>query len=466
MYSFIMAGVVAIRAMFERMGFSVAAASLLTDEQGIDSLTEVRSMEDANIENLCKVLRRPGGQNTSGNPDPGVKVSVRAEENLKLAAYYCRHQVRVSRVTSTASITLSNVRRLSKQRDLEKVKFTGTREPPTVNSKDWPRTMEAIEEYLQQFRGTSGVPLSYVIRRRIQPAPDADDPPANYPTLEHEMVARAPILAPGATGDVPTLESNGPFTQSFITDRSEVWAKLAVIFGSVECWTYAKIGRRTRDGRLCFRAVYDHYLGPNNIDHMASRAERKLRDSTYHGERRNWNFEKYVTTHKEQHHVLLSLETHGYKGVDERSKVRYLNDGIKTSRLDTVKATILSSSEYRSNFDKCVNLYKDFIEQSNGQLESNVSAVKTGTSNSRPSGTVSTSEVTDRYYTVKEYRTLSPEQKQKLHELRKKRKSASGTSRVASVEANQKYTEKQPDTDKEGNRNHPALTRQKKRAKS
>jgi len=83
---------------------------------------------------------------------------------------------------------------------------------------------------------------------------------------------------------------------------------------------------------------------------MASRAERKLRDSTYHGERRNWNFEKYVTTHKEQHHVLLSLETHGYKGIDERSKVRYLNDGIKTSRLDTVKATILSSSEYRSNF--------------------------------------------------------------------------------------------------------------------
>ena len=55
-----MAGVVAMRAMFERMGFTVAAASLLTDEQGIDTLMEVRNMEDANIENLCKVLRRPG----------------------------------------------------------------------------------------------------------------------------------------------------------------------------------------------------------------------------------------------------------------------------------------------------------------------------------------------------------------------------------------------------------------------
>jgi len=40
-------------------------------------------------------------------------------------------------------------------------------EPPTVNAKDWPRTMESIEEYLQQFRGTTGVPLSYVIRKKI-----------------------------------------------------------------------------------------------------------------------------------------------------------------------------------------------------------------------------------------------------------------------------------------------------------
>jgi len=66
------------------MGFTSAAANLLTDEQGIDSLNEVLNMDDGNIENLCKVLRRPGGQNASGNSDPGVEVSARAEENLKL----------------------------------------------------------------------------------------------------------------------------------------------------------------------------------------------------------------------------------------------------------------------------------------------------------------------------------------------------------------------------------------------
>jgi len=58
-----MAGVVGVRAMFQRIGFTSAAANLLTDEQGIDSLNKVLNMDDGNIENLCKVLRRPGGQN-------------------------------------------------------------------------------------------------------------------------------------------------------------------------------------------------------------------------------------------------------------------------------------------------------------------------------------------------------------------------------------------------------------------
>ena len=96
-------------------------------------------MEDANIENLCEVLRRPGGQNTSGNPDPGVKGCVRAEENLKLAVYHCRHQERVSRLTSIASITLSSVRALTKIRNIEKQTVKNTSEPHTVNMKDWPR---------------------------------------------------------------------------------------------------------------------------------------------------------------------------------------------------------------------------------------------------------------------------------------------------------------------------------------
>ena len=38
--------------------------------------------------------------------------------------------------------------------------------------------------------------------------------------------------------------------------------------------------------------------------------------------------------------------------------------GIKIKVLDPVKTQIMASSALRNYFDACVNLYKDFIEQS------------------------------------------------------------------------------------------------------
>ena len=43
----------------------------------------------------------------------------------------------------------------------------------------------------------------------------------------------------------------------------------------------------------------------NNVDHMASNAERHLCDANYYGKKYNWNFEKYVTVHKEHQHDLV-----------------------------------------------------------------------------------------------------------------------------------------------------------------
>ena len=38
--------------------------------------------------------------------------------------------------------------------------------------------------------------------------------------------------------------------------------------------------------------------------------------------------------------------------------------GIKTKVLDPAKTQIMASAALRNDFDACVNLYKDFIEQS------------------------------------------------------------------------------------------------------
>jgi len=52
----------AIRTLYTRMGFSVAAAQSMLDEQGLTSLDDIKVLTDQRVEALCKVIRHPGGR--------------------------------------------------------------------------------------------------------------------------------------------------------------------------------------------------------------------------------------------------------------------------------------------------------------------------------------------------------------------------------------------------------------------
>ena len=49
---------------------------------------------------------------------------------------------------------------------------------------------------------------------------------------------------------------------------------------------------------------------------MATMAEARIRATTYTGEKRRWNFEKYVKVLVDQHKILENLTQHGYAGVN------------------------------------------------------------------------------------------------------------------------------------------------------
>jgi len=62
-----------------------------------------------------------------------------------------------------------------------------------LNAKDWPKTIEAIEEWLQGCLGVTKIPLAYVIRENEAVPAHAADPVADYGSLQDEVIARAPI---------------------------------------------------------------------------------------------------------------------------------------------------------------------------------------------------------------------------------------------------------------------------------
>jgi hypothetical protein len=164
----------------------------------------------------------------------------------------------------------------------------------------------------------------------------------------------------------------------------------------------------SKNGPDGFRRLWQHYLGPNNVNHMATEARAKLTSTTYSGEKSRWNWEKYVRTHVEQHTILSGLIRYGYSGIDERTKVQYLMDGIKTKELEAVKSTILADDAKQTDFSACVNLYQSYIKQNKtlNPPRIQVAAVQAGTgkrNNKR--------KVEDRYYAKDEYKRLTKEQR-------------------------------------------------------
>ena len=187
-----------MRATMTRIGFSELAAQALVVEQGIDTLEEVSVLSDDEIESLIKVIRRPGGTVPGAAvgaviPNPGVPVNQRAAEgHLKLLFFYLRHQTRISCNANVPDITLDIIRTVRELREFEST-YKKPDTLPTLNAKDSPKTMEAIDEYLRSVLGERKIPLAHVIHK--EPAVPADvnvaGVPIVYPTKQDEMIQRA-----------------------------------------------------------------------------------------------------------------------------------------------------------------------------------------------------------------------------------------------------------------------------------
>lgn len=420
-----MANPAAMRQMLVRMGLSNEGAAYAVDTQGLDELPEFTMMQDEQVVLFCKVLRRPGGTNGDGNNHPGFPVSMRAEDNLKSLCYLLRIMECTQRTLLPADITVEGVRALIGYREMVKAEV----EPdlPVITGSDWPKNIEAIEEFLRGCRGCTGVPLIYVIRSNEQVPDSDDDPGTNYESLDDQLIARAPIYDPADGDDEPQLN------MKYLADRATVWTKMVKLSEDKEWWSYVRPGRTRRDGRLAFLGLKNHFLGASHVDNMAGRAERRLRDASYSGERRRWNFEKFVKCHIDQHAILEGLVEHGYNGIDDRSKVRFLIDGIRTDKLDAVKTTVIADPKLRTDFDGTVGLYKDFIEQSktlgSPNLENDMKVSAVGTEGTGGGSDVDPDmSIEDRYYTYKEYRDLSPAKKAGLKRKRNARGHKSGDS--------------------------------------
>ena len=173
-----MAAIAAMRTTLTRLGFTQDVATMITNVQGVNSIDELKFLDDKGVEGLCNNIRKPGGMMPNPNAaaqgepamisNPGQSVSARAENNLKLCCYFIHHRERISSSVTVDQITLANIRALRDLRDAEMDHVDLEPKPKLTDLKNWPKTMEGIIEYLRGCLGVTKIPLSYVVRDHVE----------------------------------------------------------------------------------------------------------------------------------------------------------------------------------------------------------------------------------------------------------------------------------------------------------
>ena len=153
---------------------------------------------------------------------------------------------------------------------------------------------------------------------------------------------------------------------------------------------------------------------------MSSEAERLLRDTTYQGDRRNFTFDRFIKIHMDQHAILEGLVQHGYSGIDPRTKVQHLMNGIKLKELLPVQTQIFSTPALQTDFQHVVDLYKMTINSMKPSGDRRTATVAAASTSMGDDGDADMS-IDDRYYTYSEYNRLTRAQKNGLRLKRKSR---------------------------------------------
>ena len=99
---------------FQELGLSEPAARYLVTEQGMSNATELATTKEADITNMCKSCRKPGGtipqpgRHAIRVPNPGNSIAVVHEEHIKCAAFYLKYCLMTSQIISILDITSAN----------------------------------------------------------------------------------------------------------------------------------------------------------------------------------------------------------------------------------------------------------------------------------------------------------------------------------------------------------------------
>ena len=135
-----------LRAIYARIGFTTGANGNIVDVQGIDLVRELGYLNNEDVINLWKTIRRAGGHlfnpayvlggvMNATIPYTCIMVSQRAEADMHLASHTMRHHNRISRATNMDTMNPTLIRRSTELKIKEDKQDGSPPSAPTIEPK-------------------------------------------------------------------------------------------------------------------------------------------------------------------------------------------------------------------------------------------------------------------------------------------------------------------------------------------
>jgi hypothetical protein len=235
---------------------------------------------------------------------------------------------------------------------------------------------------LGKMRGIAGHPLSYVPCPNLEgpnnadPDDEAEDPPpfgqpgSPYVSIDNELCRRVPILRTDLThmklsASLETLETDGPFEPSFLANMATVYNILHSCLGKSSWWHHVKKFSKTKNGCQVYRTLHTLLLGGQQVVLTGNAICTKLQSFRYEGDCKNFNFDKYVNLHVEQHNLHANLQEYRVAPLAKSLKTVWFQDGIRDPSLNAVKVSINANRANFTDFDSVKDAYAEFKHTEN-----------------------------------------------------------------------------------------------------
>ena len=214
------------------------------------------------------------------------------------------------------------------------------------------------------------------------------------------MEARNTIYTDSDDRLIATTLLNG---EHFDMDNKRVWQELKTMTVDGGGWTYIKhFGRTENPAYIAFKKQCE---GDSAVLTRKAKAYNQIVKARYDGERKTYNFTKYVETHQRAYNDIFNADES--EAIPEAKRVRDFLSGINNPLLQSGIDFIFSDASLLSNFEQTQQYLRTLVATRQQHNDSRSDQLRVASASTGHKDV----KIEDRWYPINERKELSGEQK-------------------------------------------------------